>query len=221
MISPEAWKVVTGETPIVASDGIARSATPLIYHWYRQWLQSRCGRAITMSGIPLTPTFQWWSRGTINGRTMIDVAQELEPVMLEAAAEAVDKHDESRGPLIAWMKLVIDRRLLRGFERWIDESSNASSTGAWHVSLDALEELDDLPIITTYPDEVDVDPVDKELVGTALKGLTHAEQKALQMFANGDSYKMIARTMELSGGTAARRIVQRARDKALLALGES
>lgn len=219
MISTEAWKVVTGETLVADSKGVERPATLLIYHWYHQWLKSVTKRPIYRSGIPLTATHQWWSTQSFAGRSMVDLAEELEPIALEAIGEAVDLYNEEKGPLIAWMKFILHQRLSKALNAWLKESSSQTEDRQRHLSLDQLLAIDGDRSTIVYPSPIEDEPddvvaVDRELVRTAFAALDAEERQALELYAQGASFKGIARVMNLAGGTSARRIVQRAKEKA-------
>jgi RNA polymerase sigma factor (sigma-70 family) len=225
MISPEAWKVVTGETLVADSKGQERPATLLIYHWYRNWLRHVTKRPISRSGEPLTSQHQWWSNQHFAGRSMVDLAEELEPVALEAIGEAVDLYNPDKGPLIAWMKLILMQRLTAALGDWLQTSASQGDSQRRHLSLDLmLQGIDDgeqqetfvyTPQLVTFDDDPDdVTAIDRELVRVALEALDAGEREALELYANGNSYHAIARELGLFDATSARRVVQRARRKA-------
>lgn len=242
-VSREAWKVVTGETPINTNKG-PQQATGLIYHWFKMWMRSTLKRSIDYDGQPLTPGFRWRSSGYFNGRTMVDVAQELEGEALEGAGRGVETHDATKGPLIAWMRYKVLQHLNGELERWIDTSSSVGEVREPHESLDKLlglneEEEDeeeglerisrrqrrerkrlvDAAALAADPAEtIDADPVDREMCDIALTALSAMEREVLLRFSEGESYESIARNVGLSKGTNAQRIVARARRKAQEAL---
>lgn len=220
-ISAAAWKVVTGETPIQASDGTLQPATKLIYSWLRTWLENKCKRPINWRGTPLQPDFEWISYRTFAGRSMRDVAEELEGEALEAAASAVDDHSPERGPLIAYMKRRLESRLAAEFERWATTSTSTNQYREDHGSIEMLAEGEEKHQFMASPETFDTlesDSVDKELAATALAALNPVEAKALELYSQGESYSEIARIIEVADHSNARRIVKRATQKAREAL---
>jgi hypothetical protein len=240
--SPHAWRVVTGEDPIPDSKGDLHSATLLIFSWYRDWLHDTCQRDLTWRGTPLEADFQWLGDRTFNGRTLRDVAEELQSIALTAAAEAVDLHRPERGPMIPWMKMIIHQRLSKAFRGWARSSSSVNADREDHATLNeerpaaytprginrgsAIHNPGNPDIRATHrPDEglapalLEPAPaVDRALVATALAALTEVEAEALRRFADGENYYDIERNMGLSHHSNARRIVQRAQAKAREAL---
>lgn len=234
-VSRESWKVVTGETLIDTKDG-KQKATGLIYHWFKQWMRSTLKRSINSRGEPLTPGFMWLSTQHFNGRPMVDVAQELEGEALEGAGRGVETHDETKGPLIPWMRRIMLQHLNDELERWADASASVNDQREEHRSVDMLLEdadnkfeawsrsfpnrgLGRMDLSTSDPaDAIEVDEVDRELCDLALSVLSAMEAEALRRFSEGESYNSIARNLCLSGATSAHRIVDRARLRAREAL---
>lgn len=233
-VSRESWKVVTGET-LIDTDKGPQSATGLIYHWFRQWMQSTLKVVIWSRGKPLTSGFWWESGHYFNGRPMADVAQEFEGEALEGAGRGVETHDDTKGPLIPWMRRIMWQHLNDELVRWADTSSSVNDYRETHSSVDALlltdeedeptsektlkerRQLVEPELVVQGPGE-EPDPIDRELCDLALGALSAMESEALQRHAEGESYKSIARNLGLSQGVNARRIVERARRKAREAL---
>jgi hypothetical protein len=213
--SEHAWRVVTGEDPITDSQGETRPATPLIYIWFQEFLSETCKRDVRGVGKHFTPEHRWTSSSYFEGRSMVDLAEELEPIALAAAAEAVDSHDPTKGPLIPWMRRILRQRVGRGLRQWSAGSSSVNAEREGHLPLDEEEHIG---TGSTYwgsiPPVLATDEVDKELVRTALAALDPIEEEALRRFSEGESYGSIARNMDLVGTTSASRIVKRAQAKA-------
>lgn len=215
-------------------------ATKLIYIEFRSWMRARLGRSVDWRGTPLRPGFEWVSNQYFEGRSMVDVAQELEGEALEGAGRGIETHQPDKGPLIPWIRKIMRQHLNAEIERWVDVSSSVSEDREPHESLDTLlglgdsdedlsrlsrrqkrerSRLVDAAIVAADPaDEVESDPVDREMCDVALEVLSAMEREALLRFSEGESYKSIARNLSLSGATSAHRIVDRARLKAQEAL---
>ena len=231
MISQHAWNVVTG-TELFEDRGKPKSLTPVIYDALRSFLANATHQPLGYRGKPLTDQFEWVSSKGFAGRSMKDMAQELEGAALESAAVAVDSHDPTKSPLVPWVLLVMRRDLFDAFEAWLRTMSSTNDRRESHENVDdpkianpplaqkRVEGKSQLDYRMTAPREAPppADDVDREMVETALGALNWMEEEALRRFAEGESYHKIARHLDLSSHTSARRIVQRARARAQEAL---
>lgn len=216
----DAWKVVTGETLIEDSEGHKAPATRLIYTWYRDWLGYVTKMSIGWVGHPMRPGFKWRSKDSraYFGRSVVDLAQDLEGEALEAAARAVQTNDLAKEiPLIPWIRRIMWQHLSKELDRWQHSNSSVSDVNVTHEPL-AFEGDDTAPPDLALGEDDPNTDINRAMCVIALDALSAMEREALLRFSEGESYHEIARNLQVHDATSARRIVQRARRKAMEAL---
>jgi DNA-directed RNA polymerase specialized sigma24 family protein len=216
--SERAWAMITGEVPVPLSEGEG-NLTELLYVWLREHLTRFTQRRLEWEGRPLAANFRWVGSGTFHGRTVADLASEMEGEVFEAAGYAIDRHRPEKGPLVPYIKLTVRHRLTSALCDWNEAMSSVNENREDHVSLDDMKEQGaELSYLDPH-DQSDAPTVEQAMAVTALEALDEIEERALTLFAEGQSYASIAEIMGFPGGKGqAYHVVQRARGKAQEAL---